>query len=63
MKHVVVSYIPALHRGYIDFFKKHLGTLYILSQDFVREVPRMDRDIRALTPEEVRDLIAGLRIF
>ncbi len=60
----VISYIPALHRGYIDFFKKYSGgALYILSADFVRETPRMDRDIRALAPEEARAAIAALGIF
>ena len=64
MANALVSYIPALHRGYIDFFKKYPGaTLYILGTDFVRETPRMDRDIRALTPDEVKTLVAGLGIF
>ena len=48
----IISYIPALHRGYLDFFKKHQGVvLYILSEKFVLEAPLMDRDIRALAPE------------
>ena len=64
IRHAIVSYIPALHRGYIDFFKKYpAGTLYILDEDLVREVPRMERDIRALRPEEVRTLLDGLKIF
>lgn len=63
MNYAVVSYIPALHRGYIDFFKKYPGTLYILDEELVREVPRMERDIRALTPEEIKALLEGLKIF
>jgi dCMP deaminase len=60
----IISYIPALHRGYLDFFKKYPGgILYVLSTDFVRETPRMDRDIRALTPEEVKTLATALGIF
>ncbi len=60
----VVSYIPALHRGYIDFFKKYQGgILYILGGEFIKEVPRMDRDIRALVPEEIRTLVASLNSF
>ena len=60
----IISYIPALHRGYLDFFKKYPGgVLYILGTDFVRETPRMDRDIRALTPEEIKTLVTGLGIF
>ena len=54
----LIAYIPALHKGYVDFFKKYRGsTLYILSKELIREVPRMDRDIRALEPEEVKDIL------
>ncbi len=61
---IIIAYIPALHRGYIDFFNKYRGgTLYILDEELVREVPRMERDIRALTPSEVKTLLQGLGIF
>jgi dCMP deaminase len=63
MRYAVVSYIPAIHQGYIDFFKKYPGTLYILDQELVAEVPRMDRDIRALKPAEIQSLLQGLKIF
>jgi dCMP deaminase len=63
MPYATVSYIPALHKGYIDFFKKYPGTLYILGPDFVLEAPRMDRDIRALAPEEIKSLVEGLKLF
>lgn len=63
MSYATVSYIPSLHKGYIDFFKKYPGTLYILGPDFVLESPRMDRDIRALAPEEIRSLLEGLGLF
>jgi dCMP deaminase len=63
MLYATVSYIPALHRGYIDFFKKYPGTLYILGPDFVLEAPRMDRDIRALAPQEIKSLVEGLKLF
>lgn len=59
----VVSYIPALHKGYVDFFAKYPGVLYILNSDFVRETPRMDRDIRALKPEEAKAAVEGLKFF
>ncbi|MEK7541468.1 MAG: deaminase [Patescibacteria group bacterium] len=63
-RHAVIAYIPALHRGYIDFFEKYSGgTLYILDQELVREVPRMERDIRALKPTEVKMLLEGLHLF
>jgi dCMP deaminase len=63
MNYAVVSYIPALHRGYIDFFKKYPGTLYVLGSNFIREAPRLDRDIRALAPEEIKTLLEGAKLF
>ncbi len=59
----VIAYIPAIHRGYIDFFRKYPGTLYVLDEELVAEVPRMERDIRALAPIEVKALLEGLKIF
>ncbi len=61
--YAVIAYIPALHRGYINFFKTYPGALYVLGEGFVREVPRMERDIRALASQEVRALLEGLKIF
>ena len=65
MSKTIVAYIPALHQGYINFFKKNAdaGVLYILSTELVREVPRMERDIRAVDPEEMRKIISALGIF
>ncbi len=63
MANVVISYVPALHKGYLDFFKKYPGELYILDKKFVLETPRLDRDIRALEPEEVKKAVESLGIF
>jgi dCMP deaminase len=63
MEQTVIAYIPALHKGYIDFFKKYPGTLYLLDSDLVLEVPRLERDIRAIGAEEMQKLISSLNIF
>jgi dCMP deaminase len=62
VSYAVVSYIPALHRGYLDFFKKYPGTLYVLGADFISAAPRLERDIRALTPEEVKALLESAKL-
>ena len=61
----IISYIPAVHRGYIDFFKKYGkdGQLFILDLSLVHEVPRLERDIRALTADEAQSLIKALGFF
>ena len=63
MAYVVISYIPALHKGYLDFFKKDPGELYILNKKFVLETPRLERDIRAMEPEEIKQAVESLSIF
>jgi dCMP deaminase len=60
---VLVAYIPALHKGYIDFFKKYPDELFILGRDLVLEQPRMDRDIRAMDTKDIEKTIAALGIF
>jgi len=59
----VIAYIPALHQGYLNFFKKHPDKLYILGRDLVLEQPRMDRDIRAMNPEQIARAIEALKIL
>lgn len=59
MKTAIVSYIPALHQGYIKFFDEHDGDIFVLGTKFVHEHPRMDRDIRAMQPELVKNMLAS----
>ena len=60
---VLIAYVPALHKGYVDFFKKHPDELLILDSNFVLEQPRMDRDIRAMDPRDVEKAVKALGIF
>lgn len=54
----VIAYVPALHAGYLSFFKKHqLAKIFVLGRSFIDAFPRLNRDLRALTPEES---VAGL---
>ena len=60
----LIAYVPALHAGYLSFFKKNRGShLYILGTSLISIGPPLERDIRALSPEEARHAIQGLNIF
>jgi dCMP deaminase len=59
----IISFVPALHKGYIDFFKKYPDTLYLLDSDFVRDFPRLERDLRQTNAEEMKKAIKALNIF
>lgn len=55
----VIAYVPALHAGYISFFKKHEPSkVFVLGKSFIDAFPRLNRDLRALAPEEA---ILGLQ--
>lgn len=60
----VVAYVPALHAGYLAFFRanKHKD-LHLLGNSLISLTPRMDRDIRALSPQEAKQAIEGLDLF
>ena len=60
----IVAYVPALHAGYISFFEKHRASdFFILGTSLISLTPRMERDIRALSPEQVLSALEGLDIF
>lgn len=54
----VVAYVPALHAGYVSFFRKHQpATIFVLGRSFIDAFARLNRDLRALQPNEA---VAGL---
>lgn len=63
MSTVLIAYVPALHNGYLPFFKKHAGSLYLLGDEFTKDLPYLDRDIRAVDAELMKKAIQALEIF
>jgi dCMP deaminase len=58
----IVAYVPALHAGYISFFKKHPhAPIFVLGKSFIDAFPRLNRDLRALMPSEVVQALTALR--
>lgn len=49
--YAIVAFVPAIHKGYIELFRKYPGTLYLLGSSFVPDVPYIERDLR--TPDFV----------
>ncbi len=62
-KNVVISIIPAIHSGYISFFKKYSGDLYILGSDFVQDFPHIERDLRTPEQGDLKKMLKALDIF
>lgn len=59
----ILCFVPALHAGYIKFFRKHPGTLYLLDSDFVADFPKLERDLRQTNAEDMKKAISALGIF
>lgn len=59
----IISFVPALHSGYINFFKKYPDTLYLLDSDFVADFPRLERDLRQINSSDMKKAIESLKIF
>lgn len=60
---VIISFVPALHAGYIKFFKKYPEILYILDSDFVADFHRLERDLRQIDSVDMKSAIESLGIF
>lgn len=54
MVKAILSYVPVVHRGYLDFFKRHIDAyrLYIFGEELIGEFDHLRKEIRALTPDE-----------
>ena len=57
----IVAYVPALHAGYLSFFGKHPETpIFVLGRTFIDAYPRLNRDIRALEPQNAARALSAL---
>lgn len=65
MTNVVVAYTPVIHRGYVEFFRKHgMGGLLLIPDKSVTDrIEYIWRDMRALHPEEIIPALDSLGIF
>ncbi|MDD5068472.1 MAG: deaminase [Candidatus Pacebacteria bacterium] len=62
MKKVLVAFVPVIHLGYLDFFKKHNCPLYVIGSEFYAEFPKLERDVRALSPEIISTALKAIKI-
>ncbi len=66
MKKLLLLYAPVLHEGYLKFFKKYkeeTETLYLIGEDLSREFTALHKEIRAIEPEIMKQLIESLGLF
>ncbi len=62
-KETLLAFIPVLHKGYIDLFKKYPYKLYIFDYSIINQYTSLTRDLRVIDPLELKKAIEGLDIF
>lgn len=60
---MLIAFVPVLHKGYIDLFKKYPGELGILGTDVIADFTSLTRDCRVVDPEVMKLAIESLGIF
>lgn len=63
MKKIIIAYVPVLHEGYRRFFEKYSDAdLYIFGKDLISKFDYLYKEIRALTPEQMKKAIESLDV-
>ena len=61
MKTISILYIPVLHSGYIEFFKKHASCfVYIIGDEIINEFSKMHKEIRQVNPIIMKKIVAQI---
>ena len=66
MKKIILAYVPVLHRGYLDLFRKYGGPengLCVFGKELIGEFDSLRKDIRAIDPNEAVIAIRALDIL
>lgn len=65
MKEVILTYVPVIHRGYLEFFRRHPGVqeLYIFDEELCAKFAPLRKDLRSLPPELTRTALLALNLF
>jgi dCMP deaminase len=56
----IVLYVPALHRGYVELFKKYQDQqprLLLVGEELLAQFPRTLREVRSISPEIMQTLL------
>lgn len=62
-KNIIISIVPAIHSGYISFFRKYPGSLYVIGSDFIKDFPHIERDLRTPLEGDLKKMLFSLDLF
>jgi dCMP deaminase len=52
MKKAILAFVPVIHRGYIDFFLRNQGDIWVLGRDVIEQYVHLTRDLRVIDSTE-----------
>ncbi|MEX0919104.1 MAG: hypothetical protein WDZ85_04055, partial [Candidatus Paceibacterota bacterium] len=68
-EYVIAGYVPVIHRGYLDFFRRNLdlvaaNKIFVFSQEVVEfidsELDYLRKEIRSLSPDLAGQALSSL---
>lgn len=62
---IITGYFPVIHRGYVEFFESHrdASKILVFGDDILSYFSHLEKNLPALSPMVMRDLIAALGII
>lgn len=60
---MLIAFVPVLHKGYVELFKKYPGQLGLLGADVIADFTSLTRDLRVIDPAEMRKAVFSLELF
>jgi dCMP deaminase len=60
MKQAIFAFVPAIHRGYIDFFSKNDGDIWIFGDDIINQYVHLTRDVRTIDPDQAAQALHSI---
>jgi dCMP deaminase len=63
MSQIIIAYIPVLHQGYVQFLQKYPeAILYLLDRSLTDQWRPLQKDIRALSPQQIKISVEALEL-
>ncbi|MFA6459489.1 MAG: deaminase [Candidatus Paceibacterota bacterium] len=56
----VLAFVPVLHSGYLDFFQKQKGDIYIFGEGLINDYVHLTRDLRTVEPALMCQALSAL---
>jgi dCMP deaminase len=60
---MLIAFVPVIHQGYVDLFKKYPGELGILGSDVIAKYTSISRDLRTINPGAMKRIIDSMGLF